>query len=81
VPTASSAKSKAVGAVAAASGKKIPVIERFVQLMDGADAANDADGFATVTPQYSTTVGELARQIQAFKDSRVTLMTERVGIR
>lgn len=55
------------------------VIERFVQLMDGADAAMDADGFATVAPQYTTTVGELARQIQAFKDSRDTLMTERVG--
>ena len=55
------------------------VIERFVQLMDGADAAMDTDGFATVVPQYTTTVGELARQIQAFKDSRDTLMTERVG--
>lgn len=55
------------------------VIERFVQLMDGADAAVDADGFATVAPQYTTTVGELARLIQVFKDSRGTLMTERVG--
>ncbi len=55
------------------------VIERFLQLMDGADAAVDAHGFATVTPQYTTTVGELARQIQAFKDSRDTLMTEHVG--
>ena len=55
------------------------VIERFVQLMDGADAAVDADGFATVAPQYTTTVGELACIIQCFKDSRVTLMTERVG--
>lgn len=55
------------------------VIERFVQLMDGADAAVDAAGFATVAPQYSTTVGELARLVQAFKDSRGTLMTERVG--
>ena len=55
------------------------VIERFVQLMDGADAAVDADGFATVAPQYTTSVGELARQIQVFKDSRATLMTERVG--
>lgn len=55
------------------------VIQRFVQLMDGADAAVDADGFATVAPQYTTTVGEVARQIQAFKDSRDTLMTERVG--
>jgi UDP-2-acetamido-2,6-beta-L-arabino-hexul-4-ose reductase len=51
------------------------VIERFLQLMDGADAG----GFATVAPQYTTTVGELVRQIQAFKDSRDTLVTERVG--
>jgi UDP-2-acetamido-2,6-beta-L-arabino-hexul-4-ose reductase len=55
------------------------VIERFVQLMDGADAAAGSDGFASVTPQYTTTVGELARQIQAFKDSRISLTTERVG--
>jgi UDP-2-acetamido-2,6-beta-L-arabino-hexul-4-ose reductase len=55
------------------------LIERFVQLMDGADAAIDEDGFASVAPQYTTTVGELARLIQAFKESRITLMTERVG--
>jgi UDP-2-acetamido-2,6-beta-L-arabino-hexul-4-ose reductase len=55
------------------------VIERFMQLMDGADAAVGADGFDSVTPQYTATVGELARQIQAFKDSRVSLTTERVG--
>lgn len=55
------------------------VIERFVQLMEGASATVDADGFATVTPQYTTTVGELARQIRAFRDSRNTLMTDRVG--
>ena len=55
------------------------VIERFVQLMDGADAAVNTDGFATVAPQYTTTVGELARQIQSFRESRSTLMTDRVG--
>jgi UDP-2-acetamido-2,6-beta-L-arabino-hexul-4-ose reductase len=55
------------------------VVERFMQLMDGADAMVDADGFAAVAPQYTTTVGQLAAQIQAFKDSRGTLMTERVG--
>jgi UDP-2-acetamido-2,6-beta-L-arabino-hexul-4-ose reductase len=55
------------------------VIQSFVQLMDGADASAGSDGFATVAPQYTTTVGELARQIQAFKDSRTSLMTERVG--
>jgi UDP-2-acetamido-2,6-beta-L-arabino-hexul-4-ose reductase len=55
------------------------VIERFMQLIDGADAAVGSDGFASVTPQYTTTVGELARQIQTFKDSRISLTTERVG--
>lgn len=55
------------------------VVERFIQLLDGADAMVDADGFASVAPQYTTTVGELAAQIQAFKDSRSTLMTERAG--
>jgi UDP-2-acetamido-2,6-beta-L-arabino-hexul-4-ose reductase len=55
------------------------VMKRFMQIMDGADAAVDAVGFATMAPQYTITVGELARQIQAFKNSRATLMTERVG--
>ena len=55
------------------------VVARFVQLLDGAEAAVDAAGFATVAPQYSTTVGALAAQIQAFVDSRASLMTERVG--
>ncbi len=55
------------------------VMKRFLQIMDGADAAEDADGFATISPQYTTTVGELARQFQGFKDGRTTLVTERVG--
>lgn len=55
------------------------VLRRFIELMDGADAALDADGFALVAPQYTSTVGELASLIQTFKDSRQTLMTERVG--
>jgi len=55
------------------------VVERFVQLMDGADSQADADGFCTVAPQYTTTVGELADYIRTFRASRETLMTERVG--
>ena len=55
------------------------VIDRFVQLMDGAAPMTGADGFETVQPQYATTVGELARLIRAFRDSRGTLVTERVG--
>jgi UDP-2-acetamido-2,6-beta-L-arabino-hexul-4-ose reductase len=59
------------------------VIESFVALMDGTDRAGAlaaSDDFATVAPVYTTTVGELARSLQYFKDSRATLMTERVGI-
>jgi UDP-2-acetamido-2,6-beta-L-arabino-hexul-4-ose reductase len=55
------------------------LIESFLQVMDGADVALGEHGFAMVSRQYTTTVGELARQILAFKDSRATLMTERVG--
>ncbi|ASL43333.1 UDP-2-acetamido-2,6-beta-L-arabino-hexul-4-ose reductase [Burkholderia sp. AD24] len=55
------------------------VIERFLQLMDGADPVLDASGFSVVTPQYTTTVGELARQIEGFRASRDTLMIDRVG--
>ena len=55
------------------------VMERFIQVMDGADPALDTDGFETVTTQYTLTVGELARQLECFRDSRATLMTGRVG--
>ncbi len=55
------------------------VIDRFVQLMDGAAPMAGPDGFATVQPQYATTVGELARLIRTFHDSRGSLVTERVG--
>ncbi|MBF0420360.1 MAG: capsular polysaccharide biosynthesis protein CapF [Magnetococcales bacterium] len=55
------------------------VINRFMQLLDGTDTTVDKNGFSTVTPQYTSTVGELARLILGFKDSRSTLMSERVG--
>lgn len=55
------------------------VIERFLELLDGADAAAGSDGFEPITPQYTITVGELVRQLHAFRDSRETLVTERVG--
>jgi len=55
------------------------VVARFMALMDGADGQLDAQGFASVSPQYSTTVGELAAHIEAFRDSRHSMVTERVG--
>lgn len=55
------------------------VVERFVALMDGASQNAGAEGFESVTPQYTSTVGEVADLIRTFKESRQTLMTERVG--
>lgn len=55
------------------------VIQRFIDLMDGADASRDADGFEQVSPTFTSTVGQLAEQIKSFRDCRTTLMTERVG--
>lgn len=55
------------------------VVARFVSLMDGADPQKDIQGFVSVSPQYSTTVGDLASNLQAFKDSRNSMITERVG--
>ena len=55
------------------------VIELFLQLMDGVNVAVGHDGFCAAAPQYNTTVGELAQQIQAFKGTRTSLVTERVG--
>jgi UDP-2-acetamido-2,6-beta-L-arabino-hexul-4-ose reductase len=55
------------------------LIDRFIQLMDGADLNVDDNSFEISYPQYTTTVSELAHQLQAFKDSRTNLLTERVG--
>lgn len=55
------------------------VVRHFMEIMDGDEAAIGSDGFATVAPQYTTTVGEVAGRIQAFKDSRATLTIDRVG--
>lgn len=55
------------------------VVERFIQLMEGASPAPDTDGFDTVTPQYKTTVGQLVEMLNSFKNSRDTLVTEPVG--
>ncbi len=52
------------------------VISHFIQVMDGALAG---DPYVEVSPQYSTTVGQLADMIYAFRNSRDTLITENVG--
>nr|WP_315463764.1 capsular polysaccharide biosynthesis protein CapF [uncultured Rhodoferax sp.] len=55
------------------------LLDRFIDLMDGADAASDAEGFEAIAPQYTVTVGELVRQITAFRESRDSLVIDRVG--
>ncbi len=55
------------------------VVEHCVGLLDGVAVPLDENGFAVVNPEYSTTVGELAGLIRTFRDSRNTLMTDRVG--
>jgi len=55
------------------------VIYSFVDLMDGGIPLLDTFGFATVVPQYTTTVGEIAQLIDSFVASRDSLMIERVG--
>lgn len=55
------------------------VLQSVIQLMDGAYASVDANGFAIVSSQYTTTVGEVVSLIQAFKGNRQTLLAERVG--
>lgn len=58
------------------------VIASFLQVMDGQliNYASDVKkGFVEIGQQYHISVGELATQIQAFKDSRETLITENVG--
>jgi UDP-2-acetamido-2,6-beta-L-arabino-hexul-4-ose reductase len=55
------------------------VVGRFIQLMDGAHSNLDAYGFEVINPQYTISVGQLAEQLYKFKDSRSTLLTERVG--
>lgn len=55
------------------------VVDVFVRAMDSQFPVMDEQGFAQVSSRYTITLGELATQLQAFRDSRHTLMTERVG--
>ncbi len=56
------------------------VINQIMQIVDGASSVLVANGFNVLHSQYETTVGELAQQILSFKNSRINLITERVGV-
>lgn len=49
----------------------------FVRLLEARD---DVSGFMDVEPVYETSVGEVARLLQGFVDSRTSLVTSRVGV-
>ena len=51
------------------------VVESFWNIIKG----NDEEQNFYIEPEYQITVGELAKQIQTFKDSRQTMITEKVG--
>lgn len=52
------------------------VIAQFLEVMDG---RLTGDPFVSAQPTYVTTVGEVAAQLTAFRDSRETLLTKAVG--
>lgn len=52
------------------------VVSRFIAFLESPGAGVRS---AEVEPVYETTVGELAAQIEAFRDMRTTLVAERVG--
>jgi UDP-2-acetamido-2,6-beta-L-arabino-hexul-4-ose reductase len=52
------------------------VIESFIAIMEGKRVGQS---FVSVTPEYSITVGELAKQLHTFRDSRTSMITEPVG--
>jgi UDP-2-acetamido-2,6-beta-L-arabino-hexul-4-ose reductase len=56
------------------------VIDSFAQLLDIRNLILNGDFYVYVSPRYTITVGELASLLQAFKKSRSTLQTERVGV-
>ena len=52
------------------------VVNQMLALLDAPVAA---DGYVEVQPSYDTTVGDLAKTLQGFRDTRSHLLTDRVG--
>ena len=55
------------------------VVDEFIRVLQQQPLV-DATEFCAVPIQYQTTVGELAQQLNAFRDSRTTLISEKVGV-
>lgn len=52
------------------------VVRHFISVMDGQLVGGP---FISIEPQYSITIGGLAEQLHAFRDSRKSMITEPVG--
>ncbi len=58
------------------------VVDEFISILKALgskDASEITQEFYTIPVQYQTTVGQLAEQLESFKNSRNTLITEPVG--
>ena len=55
------------------------VVDEFIRVLNNKPPIEAAE-FCTVPVQYQTTVGELAQQLEAFRDSRTSLVSEKVGV-
>jgi len=56
------------------------IIRDFINIiMQTPESAGSGVTFCSVIPEYTITVGNLAEKIQKFKESRKSLLTERVG--
>jgi UDP-2-acetamido-2,6-beta-L-arabino-hexul-4-ose reductase len=55
------------------------LIKNFLDLLDGFEARVSLDGFVIVEPIHKVKVSDIAKCIQAFKDSRVDLQIDCVG--
>ena len=64
---------------AAAPLRLVYIDDVVAELLRFLDDPGSGVGLRQAGPVYATTVGELARQIEAFKDVRTSLVTERVG--
>lgn len=55
------------------------VLAQFMAIITGQLAAPNVGEVVEMGPYFHTTVGELAEQLRSFRQSRMNLMTERVG--
>jgi len=55
------------------------VIKEFINIMDNLEKRIETKKFKSITPLYQITVGDLAKQLYAFKEMRNSNILERVG--